>query len=194
MTVLVFAAPSQGAGLGAPKLSNPLDSPTLSEPLATTALFDTTHFLTNAGLAYSASPALVLEPELGVSYRGTGQELHGGLEQSMHRVHARAGWKVSLSETLYFSAAAKFSLLTIENTGASTGEEMGTRPGSGGHVGYDFSNPTRAPLRWTGEVGVHLTPRTDLMLYYDQDPVTGWSATGQHQEERVGTRFIFRFK
>ncbi|WP_236018935.1 hypothetical protein [Geomonas propionica] len=158
------------------------------------AFFDTTRFLSNAGLTYAASPVLMLEPELGIVYRGIEQEMHGGLEQSTHRLHARAGWKVSLSETLYFSAAAKFSILTIENTGASTVDELGTRPGSGGHVGYDFSNPARAPLRWTGEVGVRLSPRTDLMLYYDQDPVTGWSSTGQHQEERVGTRFIFRFK
>ncbi|MBU5638691.1 hypothetical protein KOM00_18340 [Geomonas sp. Red69] len=181
-------------GLGAPTLSDPIGTPTLSEPAATARFFDTDRFLTNAGLSYSPSYQLTLEPELGVGYRGTGQELHGGIEQSTHRLHAQAGWRVSLAQTFYLSAAAKFSMVTVENRGVTAGAELGTRPEAGWRTGYDFINPSHAPLRWTGELGVHLTPRTDFMLYYDQDPVTGWSYGGQHQEERVGTRFIFRFK
>ncbi|WP_246043795.1 hypothetical protein [Geomonas edaphica] len=143
-------------------------------------------------MSFTAAPELTLEPELGIGYRGAGQELHGGIEQSTHRLHARAGWRLSLSKALYFSAAAKFPMLTVETRGLTAGEELGIRPESGYHNVYEF-NPNRAP-RWTGELGLHLTPRTDLMLYYDQEPITGWSYSGQHQEDRLGTRFIFRFK
>lgn len=188
------ATPLSAAGLGTPRLSTPLDIPKLSEPAATARFFDTDRFLTNAGVIYSASPDLTLEPELGIGYRGTDQELHGGIEQSTHRLHAQAGWRLSLAETFYLSAAAKFSMMTVESMGLTAGEELGTRPYYGARTGYDFINPSRAPLKWTGELGLHLTPRTDLMLYYDQNPLSGWSSMGPHQEERIGTRFIIRFK
>ncbi|QWV94268.1 hypothetical protein KP004_03525 [Geomonas oryzisoli] len=179
-------------GLDAPTLSGPMDTLTPVEHAATAKFFDPDRFLTNAGLSYSPSYQLTLEPELGVGYRGIGQELHGGIEQSTHRLHAQAGWRLSLSESLYLSAAAKFSIVTVATKGLAGGAELGGRLEPGYRTGYDFTIG-RSP-RWTGEVGVHLTPRTDLMLYYDQDQVMGWSSTGQHQEERVGTRFIFRFK
>ncbi|QXE89151.1 hypothetical protein [Geomonas subterranea] len=182
------------AGLGAPILSDPMDTSIHAEPAAAGRFFETDRLLTNAGLSYSPTYQLTLAPEVGVGYRGTGQELHGGLEQSTHRLHAQAGWRLSLAETFYLSAAAKLSVVTVESRGIAGGAELGTRPEAGWRTGYDFLNPSHTPLRWTGEFGVHLTPRTDVMLYYDQDPVTGWSYTGQRQEERVGTRFIFRFK
>ncbi|GFO65488.1 hypothetical protein M1B72_17165 [Geomonas paludis] len=180
------------AGLGAPTLSGPMETLVPAEPAASARFFDPDRFLTNAGLSYSPSYQLTLEPEVGVGYRGTGQELHGGIEQSTHRLHAQAGWRLSLSESLYLSAAAKFSIVTVATKGLAGGEELGSRIEPSSRTGYDFALG-HAP-RFTGEVGVRLTPRTDLMLYYDQDPVTGWSSSGQHQEERVGTRFIFRFK
>lgn len=155
--------------------------------------FDTRHLLTSSARGiFLASPDITLAPELGIGYRGADQELHGGIEQSTHRLHAQAGWRLSLSKALYLSGAAKFSMLTVETRGITAGEELGTRPEYGYRNVYEF-NPTHTP-RWTGELGLHLTPRTDLMLYYDQDPVTGWSYSGQQQEERLGTRFIFRFK
>ncbi|WP_236026431.1 hypothetical protein [Geomonas azotofigens] len=190
--LLIQVVELYAAGLGAPTLSDPMATLAPAEPAATAKFFDPDHFLTNAGLRYSPSYQLTLEPELGVGYRGTGQELHGGIEQSTHRLHAQAGWRLSLSESLYLSAAAKFSIVTVATKGLAGGQELGGRLETGYRPGYDFTLG-RAP-RWTGEVGVHLTPRTDLMLYYDQDPAGGWSSTGQHQEERVGTRFIFRFK
>lgn len=193
LVLLSFAVPLQAAGLGTPKLSTPLDTPQLTEPLATASFFDTDRFLTNAGVRYSASSDLTLEPELGIGYRGTDQELHGGFEQSTHRLHARAGWRLSLAETLYFSAAAKLPMLTVESVGLYGGEELGTRP-VGARQGYDLMNPSRSPLRWTGELGIRLSPHTGLTLYYDQSPLTGWSYSGLHQEERIGTRFIIRFK
>lgn len=194
LTVAILAASLQAAEAGAPKLSGPLDTPTLSEPLAMAAFFNITRFLTNAGFTYSASPSLMLEPELGFGYRGAGQELHGGLEQSTHRLDARAGWRLSLAEALHFSAAAKLPMVTVEKTGLYAGEELGTRPDARSRAAYDFINLSHAPLRWTGELGLHLTPRTDLMLYYDQNPLNEWYYPGRSQEERVGTRFIIRFK
>lgn len=177
------------AGLGTPQLSDALASHVSSEP---ESFSSTDRFLTSAGMSFAPAPELTLEPELGIGYRGAGQELHGGIEQSMHRLHAQAGWRLSLSQALYFSAAAKFSMLSVETRGIAAGEEFGVRPESGYRNVYEFT-PGRAP-RWTGELGLHLTPRTDLMLYYDQEPVTGWSYSRQQQEDRLGTRFIFRFK
>lgn len=190
--LLFHAAQVLAAGLGTPQISGMLDLPGQTPPAASARFFDTDRFLTNAGMVISAAPELTLEPELGIGYRGKDQELHGGIEQSTHRLHAQAGWRLSLSESLYLSAAAKFSMVTVATKGLAGGEELGGRLEPGSRTGYDFALG-RAP-RWTGEVGVRLSPRTDLMLYYDQDPLTGWSPTGQHQEERVGTRFIFRFK
>lgn len=194
LTVILFAAPSHGAGIGTPELSSPLDTPILSEPLATANFFDTTRFLTNAGLTYSASSVLSLEPELGLDYRGTGEELHGGVEQSTHRLHAQAGWRLSIAESFYLSAAAKLPMVTVEKKGIAAGEELGIRPEAGTRAGYDFIHPARTSVRWTGEVGIRLLPRADLMLYYDQNPLDGLSLTDQHQEERIGTRFIIRFQ
>lgn len=194
LTVILFAAPLHGAGIGTPRLSSPLDTATLSEPLATANFFDTTRFLTNAGLSYSASSALSLEPELGVDYRGTGEELHGGFEQSTHRLHAQAGWRLSLAESFYLSAWAKLPMVTVEQKGVIAGEELGVRPEVGSRTGYDFIHPGRTSVRWTGEVGIRLLPRADLTLYYDQNPLDGSPFMRQHEEERIGTRFIIRFQ
>jgi hypothetical protein len=60
--------------------------------------------------------------------------------------------------------------------------------------GYDFTRPARNMLSWTGEFGIHLTSWTDLTLYYDQSQVSGWLSGGPQQEERIGTRIIWRFK
>ncbi len=191
--LLCLMVTSAGAeNLGTPSLSPPITALPLPKTDDTARFFKTDRFLTSAGMSFTAAPDLTLEPELGISYRGAGQELHGGIEQSMHRLHAQAGWRLSLSQALYLSAGAKFSMLSVETRGLTAGEEFGIRPESGYRNVYEFT-PNRTP-RWTGELGLHLTPRTDLMLYYDQEPVTGWSYSGQHLEDRLGTRFIFRFK
>ncbi|TSK05748.1 MAG: hypothetical protein FPO08_13010 [Geobacter sp.] len=193
VVILIFSSlPVLAADAGLSRLVDPLVTPKLSAPISTTAFFATDRLLTNAGVSFPASDELVFEPELGIGYRGAGQELHGGIEQSTHRLHAQAGWRLSLSRALYLSAGAKFSMLSVETRGLTAGEEFGIRPESGYRNVYEFT-PNRTP-RWTGELGLHLTPRTDLMLYYDQEPVIGWSYSGQHLEDRLGTRFIFRFK
>jgi len=178
IALLLCASPLFAAGLG---------TPSLSEPIADSAFFDADRFLTTAGVKYSAADDLVLEPEWGVGYRAMGRETSGGIEELTHRVHAQAGWRLSLAQTLYLSAAAKLPVLTVESADRSTGQRLGTR------YGYDFTRPFRTTLSWTGEVGIHLSPRTDLGLYYDQSPVSGWSWEGRQQEERIGTRLIWRF-
>lgn len=193
LLLLSFVIPPAGAAGGDVGNPSTLEPPSLSEPVVMEPSFDTRHSFTSSTRGiFLVSPDITLAPELGIGYRGADQELHGGIEQSTHRLHAQAGWRLSLSKAFYLSGAAKFSMLTVETRGITAGEELGTRPEYGFRNVYEF-NPTHTP-RWTGELGLHLTPRTDLMLYYDQDPVTGWSYSGQHQEERLGTRFIFRFK
>lgn len=171
-----------------------LDTPNLSPPLATARFFDADRLLTTAGVRYFASQDLTLEPELGLGYHARETELHEGVEQSTHRLHAQAGWRLSLAEAFYISAAAKLPVVSVEKKGLSAGEELGVRPDLGSRTGYDFIHPARTLVRWTGEVGIRLLPRADLMLYYDQNPLDGWSLTDQHQEERIGTRFIIRFQ
>lgn len=165
-----------------------LTAPTLSPPLATVRLFDPDRLLTTGGVRYSAASALSIEPELGLGYRETERDFSGGIEESIHHVHAQAGWRFSLYDTLYLSAAAKMPLLTIESAGRYTGQDLGTRHG------YDFTRTFRSTPAWTGEFGLHLSSWSDFTLYYDQSPVTGWLAGGPQQEERIGTRMIFRFK
>jgi hypothetical protein len=165
-----------------------LTAPALSPPLATTRFFDPDRLLTTGGVRYSPAGALRIEPELGVGYRETEREFSGGIEESVHHVHAQAGWRFSLFDTLYLSAAAKLPLLTIETAGRYTGQDLGTRRG------YDFTRTFRSTPTWTGEFGVHLSSWTDFTLYYDQSPVAGWLGGGPQQEERIGTRMIFRFE
>lgn len=188
------AAPLGAAALDTPALSTPFDTAGLSEPFATSHFFSTDSFLTNVGMSYCATSELTLEPELGLGYHGRDLELHGGMEQSIHRVHAQAGWRLSLADTLYLSAAAKLPMVTVEGVGLCAGEDLGIRPEPQARQGYDFTNPARERLSFRGEFGIHLSPSSDLMLYYDQSPVYQWYTGGAHQEDRVGTRFILRFK
>ena len=180
MVLLLCTTPLFAAGLG---------TPSLSAPLATARFFDPDRLLTTGGVRYSAAKNLTLEPEWGVGYRAMERELSGGIEESTRRVHAQAGGRLSLADTLYISAAAKLPVVTFESADRFSGQELGTRQG------YDFARPFRNTPTWTGEVGIHLAPKADLTLYYDQSPVSSWLSGGRAQdEERIGTRIIFRFK
>lgn len=196
LLLLLFGTPLLAAGPDSPSaqtsLSIPpstgLGTPTLSEPINTTRFFDPDRLLTTGGVKYWAAEDLTLEPELGVGYRATDRDLIGGIATSAHRVHAQAGWRLSLADTFYLSAAAKLPVLTIETAGRYNGQDLGTREG------YDFTRPFHNSLNWTGEMGIHLSSWTDLTLYYDQSPVSNWMAGSRQMEERVGTRIILRFK
>ena len=180
--LLLFLCAGQplAAGLGAPNLSPPL--------AASNRFFDTDRFLTTGGVSYSAASDLTLEPEWGVGYRAQQRDLPAGAEESIHRVHAQAGWRLSLADTLYLSAAAKLPVYSYQSSGSYGGQNLGSRQG------YDLIRSFRGAPSWTGEVGLHLTGRTDLTLYYDQALAPGGVPGMNQQEERVGTRIIWRFK
>jgi len=180
MLLLLAARPLLAAGLV---------TPDLSAPLSTTRFFDPDRFLTNGGVRFSAASDLTLQPEWGIGYRELEREIPGGvIEESTHLVHALAGWRLSLADTLYLSAAAKLPVVTFESADRYTGQEVGTR------YSYDFARPFRNPLTWTGELGIHLSSWTDLTLYYDQSSSSEWLSGAPKQEERIGTRFIMRFE
>ena len=181
MFLLLSASPLLAAGLGTPSLSAPF-----AETLATSRFFDPDRLLTTGGVKYSAADDLTLEPEWGLGYSAVGREFSGLIEQTTHRVHAQAGWRLSLADTLYLSAAAKLPVVTVESAGRFTGQEVGTR--------YDFARPFQNTPAWTGEVGVHLSSGADLTLYYDQGPLSDWFSGGRQQEERIGTRINLRFR
>jgi hypothetical protein len=173
------ATPLYAGGLGTPRLSAPLDA---------ARFFDPDRYLTTGGVKYYAASDLTLEPELGVGYRAQERGLPGGAEESIHRVHAQAGWRISLADTLYLSAAAKLPVYSYQSSGSYWGQDLGSRQG------YDLIRSLRGVPSWTGEVGMHLAGQADLTLYYDQGVIAaGVPGVGQ-QEERVGTRIIWRFK
>jgi hypothetical protein len=175
--------------LGVPPLfAADLGTPNLSAPLATARFLETDRFLTTVGVRYSAAEDLTLEPELGVGYRELQRDLPGGAEESTHRVHAQAGWRLSLADTLYVSAAAKLPVYSYQSSGSYWGQDLGSRQG------YDLVHALKGAPSWTGEFGLHLTGRTDLTLYYDQGLAPGAMPGASRQEERVGTQIIWRFK
>ena len=176
--LLLCASPLRAAGLG---------TPNLSAPLATTRFFDPDRYLTTGGMKYSAASELTLEPELGVGYRALERDLPGGAAESIHRVHAQAGWRLSLADTLYLSAAAKLPVYSYQSSGSYGGQDLGSRQG------YDLVHSFRAVPNWTGEVGMHLNGRADLTLYYDQGLAPGALPGVGQLEDRVGTRIIWRF-
>lgn len=175
---LLAAAPAMAAGLGAPDLS---------PPIAVERFFDPDRLWTNAGVRYSASDELTLEPELGLGYHALEWEAPGGIEESRHQVHALAGWRLSLADTFHLSAAAKVPVFTVDSSARNMGQQFATR------YGYDFIHPFRNTPAWTGEVGLRLSPETNLSLYYDQSPLMQWWPGGRQQEERIGTRIIWKF-
>ena len=181
-TLLIFmlcAAPAPAASLG---------TPNLSAPIAADRLFDPDRFLTTGGVRYGAAGDLSLEPELGVGHRSLERDLPGGAEASIHQVHAQAGWRLSLADTLYLSAAAKLPVYSFQSSGSYGGQDIGSRQG------YDLFHSLKGAPAWTGEVGLRLTDRAALSLYYDQGQVPGGVPGVAQQEERVGTRLIWRFK
>jgi len=180
MLLLVTATPLLAAGL---------ITPDLSAPLSPARFFDPDRFLTNGGVRFSAASDLTLQPEWGIDYRELERGIPGGvIEESTHLVHALAGWRLSLADTLYLSAAAKLPVVTFESADRYTGQEVGSR------YSYDFARPFRNPLTWTGELGFHLSSWTDLILYYDQSSVSGSLSGAPKQEELIGTRIILRFE
>ena len=179
MIFLLWATPLLAAGLG---------TPNLSAPIAMDRFFDPDRYLTTGGVRYGAASELSLEPELGVGYRALERDLPGGAAESIHKVHAQAGWRLSLADTLYLSAAAKLPVYSYQSSGSYGGQDIGSRQG------YDLVHSLRGAPAWTGEVGLRLTNSAALSLYYDQGQVPGGLPGAAQQEERVGTRFIWRFK
>jgi hypothetical protein len=173
------ATPLFAAGIG---------TPSLSPPLATARFFDPDRYLTTGGVRYSAASDLTLEPELGVGYRALERDLPRGAEELTHRVHAQAGWRLSLADTLYLSAAAKLPVYSYQRSGSYGGQFLESRQG------YDLVHSLRGAPAWTGEVGLHLGGHADLTLYYDQGLVGGALPGVAQQEDRVGTRIIWRFR
>ncbi len=166
-----------------------LGTPRLSDNLAAQRLFDSDRLLTTGGVKFEASPHFTLEPEVGVGHEKREQELTG-YEEMVHKVHARAGGKLSLSDVLYLSAAAKLPVYTYGLADQGVG---GERP-LASRQEYDLLRRPGERLGWSSEAGVRLGGGTELNLFYDQTPFQGGSLSGQTTEERFGTRLIIRFK
>jgi hypothetical protein len=186
MAVIVFFAPAAlAANLGTPRLS---------DNMTTSKFFDPDRLLTTGGLKYEASGNFSLEPEVGLGYVKREQGLSGGYEDTTQKVHARAGGRLNLTDTLHMSAAAKLPVYTYEQAGRIGGDLSFQAPLT--RQDYDLLRHPGGNVGWGGEAGIRLGGQTEFNLFYDVTPLSGYQG-GTHfeqTEERFGTRFIFRFK
>ena len=169
-----------------------LGTPLLTDGLAERRFFDPERLLTTGGVKYKGLEGITIEPQIGVGYTSREQDIKGGLEEAVHKVHAQAGGKIDLADTLYFSAAAKVPVYTYGLTDKSAGL-VSPQVTTSRHA-YDFMRLSPSTLSWTGEMGVHLGLGTDLTVYYDQNLFDSYQPGTPQPEERFGTRLIFRFK
>jgi len=171
-----------------------LGTPHLAENPAVHTLFDQTRFLTSGGVKYEAWPDLTLEPQIGIGHEMRERDLGSGIDEVTHRVHARAGGKVDLSNNLYVSAAAKLPVYTTTLTGQRVGEDPAAQSPAT-RQDYDLLRRPGGSVGWGGEVGIRLGLGSELKVFYDQSPAVvypGDTRSGK-DEEKFGTKIIFRF-
>lgn len=184
--ILLAALPVCAADLGAPRLS---------DSTAVEKFFDPDRLLTTGGVKYEASETFSLEPEVGLGYERRGKEVSSGYDEVVHKLHARAGGRLNLSNALYFSAAAKLPVYTYQFTERRTGGDLSFQAPLT-RQDYDLFRRPGENVGWSSEAGVRLGGRTELNVFYEQTPSAGFqggSRFGQ-TEERFGTHLIFRFK
>lgn len=184
--VLLTAQPLFAADLGTPRLS---------DSLPTYRFFDPDRFLTTGGMKYEASRSFTLEPEVGFGYERWEKVASSGYDEVVHKVHARAGGRLNLASNVYLSAAAKLPVYTYQHEDRRIGGDLSFQTQLS-HNDYDLFRHPGENLGWSTEAGIRLGGLTELNIFYDMTPFTGFaggSPFGQ-MDERFGTRFIFRFK
>jgi hypothetical protein len=184
--LLLATAPAMAADLGTPQLS---------EPLGARNFFDPERLLTTGGVKYEAVRSFSLEPEVGVGHEKREQEITGGYEEVVHKVHARAGGKLSLTNVLYFSAAAKLPVYTYELANRRLGSDLSFQAPLS-RQDYDLVRRPGMNMGWSSEAGFRLGGGTELTIFYDQTPFAGVQGGSRPDstEERFGTRFILHFR
>ena len=156
--------------------------------------FEPDRLLLTGGVGFRAGQDVMLTPEFGIGHSTQEFELGKGYENVLHRVHARAGGTLHLSDSFYLSAATKIPIFNYEFTDQRTSGGAPIFTGSSRHD-YELFRLPSSPLSWSGEMGVKLGRRLDLNLFYDQNLLKRqFLSGGTQQEEVIGTRFIFRFK
>lgn len=180
---VLLAVPAGAADLGTPQLS---------EARVGSDFFSPERLLTSGGMKYGGGNVAV-EPLLGLGY-GARKVDESGFGAMLHKLHAQAGGKLSLLDSLYVSAAAKVPLYSYESSEFQADGQPGM--GSFSRQNVDILHLTEKNLSWTGEVGMRLGLGTELTIFYDQNLLTAPMSTGgtNQQEERFGTRFIIHFR
>jgi len=210
LVAAIFCTPTWGSA------AEKLDPPASTEPLALPAwggvmpnlaerlrvgdtygirqVFEPDVVLTTAGLGLKSGGSVLFSPQFGVGHVTQQRELGRGYEDVLHRLHARAGGTLHLSDSIYLSAATKIPLYNYEFTDLRTTGGATFLSGSGKHD-YELFRLPAATLTWSGEMGVKLGRRVDFNLFYDQNLLKEqWMSGATQQEEVIGTRFIIRFK
>ena len=184
--VLLAAHPLFAADLGTPRLS---------DSLLPYKFFDPDRLLTTGGVKYEASPSFSLEPEVGLGYVRRGKEVSSGYDEVAHKVHALAGGRLNLANTVHFSAAAKLPVYTYQLSDRRIGSDLSFQTPLTRND-YDLFRRPVENLGWCSEAGIRLGGQTELNIFYDLTPLTGFAGGSPFgkTEERFGTRFIFRFK
>lgn len=179
---LVFSLPASAADLGVPALSPPLPE---------RDYFRIENVL-NAEVRLEQNPDVIIEPQLGLGHARREREVRTGYDDVAHTIHARAGGRIQLFRTISLSASAKVPVYTVE----SSAKWIAGSSSSSGATRYDYAilHPVQT-LSWAGEMGIHLGGRVDLNLFYDRTRLDIYPAAGESaQENRFGTRLIFRFR
>ena len=168
-----------------------LGAPTLSPSLPVRDYFDTGKML-KAGVRLEQNANVVIEPQLGLGHARREREIRTGYDDVTHTIHARAGGQVHLFRVLSLSASAKLPVYSVESSdqwiAGSSSQSVVRR------YGYEIMRPA-GNLSWTGEMGFNLSGHVDLKVFYDQNRFDMYPRNGEtHQEDRFGTRLIFRFR
>lgn len=169
-----------------------LGAPTLSPPLAGRDYLDTGQLL-KAGMRLEGDPDVIIEPHLGLGHAKREWGVRTGFDNVTHSIHARAGGEIQLFRLVSLSASAKLPVYSVESSDpliAGTASPSGSR-----RYGYEILRPVDK-VSWVGEMGLRLGDRLDLSVFYDRNRFDLFPGAGENfrQEDRFGTRLIFRFR
>jgi len=177
---------AEGLDLGAPGLAATPPPEVLGQP---------SQLVTTVGTGCGPGRDICFAPLIGVDHRKR-EEVDVLKVMTIHDVNARAGWRLSLFDTVEMSTAAKLPVLSAEqNQSVMSGDQRagtstrlltvdpGRTVGSGVTVGSDMR--------------LKLSDSFNFSLFYDYSKGQSGQQGQQGQQgtdERFGTRLEYRFK
>ena len=172
----------EGLDLGAPKLLPTLPPDMLGQPQQA---------VTSGGVACDPAKEVCVKPLVGVDYRKR-ETVDPATAQTRHDVNVRAGWRLSLFDSLEVSTTAKLPLLQAEqHQGVMSGDQ---RSGATTRIRAEQPLTTGRDLAWGSDVLLKINNRFNLNLFYDYSKNPGSMQGPADRDERFGTRLEYKFK